>query len=556
MIQATLAQVAPQIPEIPWGALSPELVLFGAGIIVLLLETAGETRVRVGSLGFVLTVAAAATWFVLTEQIVGPSLLAVAALVVLGLTVLFRLRPRVLSAVLSALGLTATLGVIAWQWIVTSAEGRLLGSELQPEQVLADTIAVDGIALFTRITVCLAALIAIPLGYQYLEDRRMHRGEYYPLLIFAAVGMNLLASAQDLIMVFISIEILSLALYIMTGFAKRDLRSQEGAFKYFLLGAFSSAILLYGIALAYGVAGSTNVAAVGAAMSAADAPTGLTLAALAFLIVGLAFKTALVPFHMWTPDVYQGAPTPVTGFMAAATKAAAFAAFLRLFSGAFAGLEWSWVPVLWTLAALTMIVGAVLAVVQDDVKRMLAYSAVAHAGYALIGIVAVNRDGVSGVLFYLLAYAIMSLGAFGVLAMLEQRQRKAISIADLRGFGKRYPVPAGMLALFLLSLAGIPGTAGFMGKLAVFRAGVAGGQWTLVVIGVVSSVIAAYFYVRVIRAMFMEDEPEELAELPLQTTLGTTTALTATSAAVVVLGILPTVLVDVAGQATLIAGIG
>ena len=556
MSQALLAQAAPNIPEIPWGAIAPELVLFGVAITVLLLETAGRQRVTVGAGAFVLAVAAAAIGYTLTGAVVWPALLAAGALVVLVLTLTWKDRPRVLSATLSALGITATLGVVAWQWTVISPEGTILGGPLQPQQVLADTVAVDGIALFTRVTVLLAALVAIPLGYQYLEDRRIHRGEYYPLMLFAAVGMNLLASSQDLIMVFISLEILSLALYIMTGFAKRDLRSQEGAFKYFLLGAFSSAILLYGIALTYGVAGTTNIASAGAAMTAADAPAGLVLAALVTLIVGFAFKTALVPFHMWTPDAYQGAPTPVTGFMAAATKAAAFAAFLRLFAGAFSGLEWSWVPALWVLAALTMLVGAVLAVVQDDLKRMLAYSAIAHAGYALIGLVAVNRDGVSAVLFYLLIYAVMSLGSFGVLTLLERRQRKAVAISDLRGLGKRYPVPAGMLALFLLSLAGIPGTAGFMGKFAVFRAGVAGGQWVLVVIGVVSSVIAAYFYVRVIRAMFMEDEPEHLRDVPLESTTGISAGLAGASAVVVILGILPMALIDAVDQATLFAGIG
>ena len=556
MSQALLAQAAPNIPEIPWGAIAPELVLFGVAITVLLLETAGRQRVTVGAGAFVLAVAAAAIGYTLTGAVVWPALLAAGALVVLVLTLTWKDRPRVLSATLSALGITATLGVVAWQWTVISPEGTILGGPLQPQQVLADTVAVDGIALFTRVTVLLAALVAIPLGYQYLEDRRIHRGEYYPLMLFAAVGMNLLASSQDLIMVFISLEILSLALYIMTGFAKRDLRSQEGAFKYFLLGAFSSAILLYGIALTYGVAGTTNIASAGAALTAADAPAGLVLAALVTLIVGFAFKTALVPFHMWTPDAYQGAPTPVTGFMAAATKAAAFAAFLRLFSGAFSGLAWSWVPALWVLAALTMLVGAVLAVVQDDLKRMLAYSAIAHAGYALIGLVAVNRDGVSAVLFYLLIYAVMSLGSFGVLTLLERRQRKAVAISDLRGLGKRYPVPAGMLALFLLSLAGIPGTAGFMGKFAVFRAGVAGGQWVLVVIGVVSSVIAAYFYVRVIRAMFMEDEPEHLRDVPLESTTGISAGLAGASAVVVILGILPMALIDAVDQATLFAGIG
>jgi NADH-quinone oxidoreductase subunit N len=271
---------------------------------------------------------------------------------------------------------------------------------------------------------------------------------------------------------------------------------------------------------------------------------------MALLLVGFAFKTSLVPFHMWTPDVYQGAPTPVTGFMAAATKAAAFAAFLRIFVGAFGALQWTWTPVVWVLAILTMLVGAILAVVQTDLKRMLGYSAVAHAGYVLIGVVTVTREGIGATLFYLLVYAFMSLGAFGVLALLEQRTRKAMTMLDVRGLGRRYPIPAGMFGLFLLSLAGIPGTAGFMAKFAVFRAGVEAGWTGLVVVAVISSVIAAFFYIRIIVAMFMEDEVVEAAPLPsLVPTTGTAAGLAAAAAAVVVLGIWPSVLIDLARQA-------
>jgi NADH-quinone oxidoreductase subunit N len=412
-------------------------------------------------------------------------------------------------------------------------------------------VAVDGVALFTRVTVCLAGLVTVPLSFAYAEERRIHRGEYYPLLLFAATGMTLLASSADFIMVFIAIEVLSLSLYILAGFAKRDLNSQEAALKYFLLGAFSSALLLYGIALVYGVTGSTNIAEAGRAFSSLDAPQGMAVAAMALLIVGFGFKTAIVPFHMWTPDVYQGAPTPITGFMAAATKAAAFAAFLRVFVGAFAPLQWSWTPVLWVLAALTMLAGAILAVVQNDVKRMLGYSAVAHAGYVLIGFVAVNRAGISGVLVYLLIYTFMSLGSFGVLALLERRNHKAMAIDDLRGLGRRDPVPAGMLALFLLSLAGIPGTAGFVAKFAVFRAGIEAGHAALVVIAVVSSVIAAFFYIRVIVAMFMEDVPEGVAaEAPLAPSTGMSAGIAFSAAVMVAFGtVLPFLLVDLADQA-------
>lgn len=536
--------VAQAIPEIPWAALSPELVLFGVGIVVLLLETAGEQRVA--SSGLLAALMAGGALFAVMQgaDVVLPGLVALAAVLQFALTLVWQHRPRVLSALLTALGFLATLGAVAWQWMASSQNGVV-----QPQSLLGDMIAVDGVALFTRVIVCLAALISIPLGWMYLEDRRVHRAEYYPLIVFAAVGMNLLASAADLIMVFIAIEVLSLGLYVLSGFATRDLTSQESAFKYFLLGSFSSAILLYGIALTYGAAGTTNIAEAGRALTAAGSDA-LTLTAMGLLLVGFAFKTALVPFHMWTPDVYQGAPTPVTGFMAAGTKAAAFAAFVRVFTGAFAPLQWSWIPVIWTLAIITMMVGAILAVVQTDVKRMLGYSAIAHAGYVLIGLISVNASGVGATMFYLLVYAMMSVGAFGVLSHIERRQQRAVRIDDLRGLWRRNPIPTIMLGLFLFSLAGIPGTAGFMAKLAVFRAGLEAGQVFLVVVAVISSVIAAFFYLRVTVAMIMDDEPSELASQPPATmTLGARTGLALTGAAVVVLGVLPGIVVDLSVSA-------
>ncbi|HEX6255724.1 MAG TPA: NADH-quinone oxidoreductase subunit N [Euzebyales bacterium] len=538
---------AQAIPEIPWAALSPELVLFGVGILVLLLETAGERRV-VASAAVAAALSAGALLRVLNAEdgaVTLPALVILAAAAQLALTYVWQRRPRVLSAVLSALGLMATLGVVAWQWTATSDAGLI-----QPSSVLGDMVAIDGVALFTRIIVCSAALVSIPLGWMYLEDRRIHRAEYYPLLLIAAVGMNLLAASADLIMVFIAIEVLSLGLYVLSGFATRDLTSQESAFKYFLLGAFSSAILLYGIALTYGVTGSTNIAEAGRALTL-NGGDPLTLTAMGLLLVGFAFKTALVPFHMWTPDVYQGAPTPVTGFMAAGTKAAAFAAFLRVFVGAFGPLEWSWVPAIWTLAVITMLGGAILAVVQTDVKRMLGYSAIAHAGYALIGLLSVNASGVGGMLFYLLVYAMMSVGAFGVLSIIERRQQRSVAISDLRGLWRRNPVPTIMLGLFLFSLAGIPGTAGFMAKLAVFRAGLEAGQVALVIVAVVSSVIAAFFYLRVTVAMIMDDEPDDLVDAePAMLTLGSQAGLALTAAAVVALGVIPGIVVDLSTTAS------
>lgn len=561
-----LAQAAPglnpQIPQFAWAAISPELVLFGVGIVALLLETAGEKRRQASTMVLVVVGGAALLAGYASGERVLAGMVLLAALTQFALTFIWRDRPRMLSAILAALGFTGALAVTAWQWsaygganAATAVVGDTSFPVISTATAIADMVAIDGVALFTRFTICITGLLTIPLGYTYANARRMHRGEYYPMLLFAATGMTLLASAADLIMVFIAIEILSLSLYILTAFARRDLNAQEAAFKYFLLGAFSSALLLYGIAIAYGVAGTTNIVAVGRAFSALDAPGTMVLASMALLIVGFGFKTAVVPFHMWTPDVYQGAPTPVTGFMAAATKAAAFAAFLRVFVGALGGLQWSWVPVMWGLAAVTMLAGAILAVVQRDLKRMLGYSAIAHAGYVLLGLTAVSREGISSMLLYLLIYAVMSVGSFGVLSLLERRHRKAMSLDDLRGIGRRYPVPAGMLALFLLSLAGIPGTAGFIAKLGVFRAAMQAGQETLVVIAVLSSVIAAFFYIRVIVLMFMEEEPAEIAAGPeLETTTGISAGLALSAAAIVVLGVLPGLLIDLARQAGSLAG--
>lgn len=565
---SVLAQLQLTPTDFPWAAISPELVLFGVGIVVLLLDTAGVQRLQasflvlgvlVAGAGFAAFRALGSEGTDTSTRLLLCALVALAGLLQFALTALWRERPRALAAILTALGFSGALGVTAWQWVVYLDRGFTFGGApvVATDSLLAGMVAVDGVALFTRFIICIAGLVTVPLGFAYVEDRRMHRGEYYPLLLFAATGMTLLASANDLIMVFIGIEVLSLSLYVLSGFARRDLRSQESALKYFLLGAFSSALLLYGIALVYGVTGSTNLVEAGAAFSELGAPRGLTLVAMGLLLVGFGFKTSLVPFHMWTPDVYQGAPTPVTGFMAAATKAAAFAAFLRVFVGAFGALSWSWTPVVVAVAVLTMLGGAILTVVQTDLKRGLGYSAVAHGGYVLMGLVAVSRAGVSATLFYLMVYALMSLGTFGVLGLLERRSQKAMSFDDLRGIGRRYPVPAGFMALFLLSLAGIPGTAGFYAKFAVTRAAIAPGSEQYLLAGalVVSSLVTAFFYLRVIVVMFVDEEPVTVERpAPLGTTAGIAFGLAAVAAAIVAFGVLPGALVELAGQAATFAG--
>jgi len=550
---SALAQQLPagvEIPEIPWAAISPELTLFGAGILVLLLDTAGERRRSASAIALVALLGIAALAAIPGEAApVVVALLIGAGVVQLALTLWLHTRPRLLGAVLTVLAFAATIGIAAWQY-----QAAANGGPVATESLLADMVAVDGVALFTRFVVAGAGIITVLLGFAYLQDRRIHRGEYYPLLLLTATGMTLLASAADLLMVFLGIEILSLALYVMSGIARRDMASQESAFKYLLLGAFSSAFLLYGIALVYGATGTTHIATAGAELADPATPAGLVFAGIALMLVGFAFKVALVPFHMWTPDVYQGAPTPVTAFMAAATKVAAFAAFLRVFTGGMEQLAWIWVPAVSVLAAVTMIVGAVLAVVQDDLKRMLGYSAVAHAGYAAIGLVAVSDIGTGATLFYLLAYAVMSLGSFGILTILERRQRKAIAIADLRGLGQRAPALAAMFALFLLSLAGIPGTVGFIAKFGIVRAAVDAGLVWLAVVLVVSSVIAAYFYIRVIVAMFMDEEPAHLADLPVPPASAASTGVSVAAVAVIALGVLPPAVIDLAERAATFAG--
>src|SRR5690625_3740478 len=291
------------IPEIPWAALSPELVLFFSGILVLLLDTAGSNRVRMSALVGVLVIGGAAFAGATTGVWTVAGLVILAAVTQFALTVLWQERPRLLGALLTSLGLVATSGVVAGQWAVHQTT-----TVIATDSFLNDMVAVDGVALFTRITICVAGLVTVPLGFAYLEDRKLHRGEYYPLLLLASTGMTLLASANDLLMVFIAVEVLSLALYIMAAFARRDLNAQESAFKYFMMGAFSSAFLLYGIAIAYGATGTTSIPGVGAGLASLSTPQPMAVAAIALMIVGLAFKAALVPFHMWTPDVYQGAP--------------------------------------------------------------------------------------------------------------------------------------------------------------------------------------------------------------------------------------------------------
>jgi NADH-quinone oxidoreductase subunit N len=432
---------------------------------------------------------------------------------------------------------------------------------------LGDMIAVDGFATFVKVTLAVFALLTVWLSRGYLHRDGIEESEFYALLLFAVAGMMLMASAADLIVVFLALETFSLALYVLVGFRRTSLVGQESAMKYFLLGAFSSAFFLLGIALVYGAIGSTQMygsaaegaSAQGIATTLSSLPAGdftLLVIATGFLIVGLGFKVAAVPFHMWTPDAYQGAPSPVTGFMAAATKLAGFAALIRLLDAILFPLREDWRPMVIGIAVLTMAVGSILAIVQEDLKRLLAYSSIAHAGFILTAIVASNDRGVSGSLFYLATYGVTVLGAFAVIAFLGGRDERRTKVDDFRGLFYDSPLLAGALTLFLLSLAGVPATVGFVGKLVVFGAAVEAGYSWLVVVGVIASAVAAFFYLRVLVVMYMQERREgaELVE-PDSSALGRG-AIAIAAVATVALGLYWSPLIDFAERATFFFSVG
>jgi NADH-quinone oxidoreductase subunit N len=374
--------------------------------------------------------------------------------------------------------------------------------------------------------------------------------EVYPLTLFATGGMLMLATAGDLLILFVAIEVLSLPLYVLTAMARRRrLISQEAALKYFILGAFSSAFLLFGSALLYGFSGSLDLAAIGASLSGTVERDPLLYAGAALMGVGLLFKVGAAPFHSWSPDVYQGAPTPITAYMASVTKVAAFVALLRVFYVALGGIRWDWQPVLALVAVISMIVGTVVALTQTDIKRLLAYSSVAHAGFILVGVSAATNEGTSSVLFYLLAYGFSTLGAFGVVTLVRDSAGEATHLSQWAGLGKRSPLVAGLFGLFLLAAAGIPLTSGFTAKFAVFAAAVDGDIGWLVVVGVLASAVAAFFYVRVIVLMFFTEPAVDGPRVVVPSGF-TVAALSAAAALTLLLGLFPQPILDVAETAS------
>ncbi|MDQ6797144.1 MAG: NADH-quinone oxidoreductase subunit N [Actinomycetota bacterium] len=391
---------------------------------------------------------------------------------------------------------------------------RVSGGHGQATTAVADAIVVDGFSVFFAVIICCAVVLGALLSDDYLRREELDGPEYYVLMLLSASGGLLMAAANDLIVVFLGLEILSIALYVMAGYHRRRAQSQEAAIKYFVLGAFSSAFFLYGVALTYGATGSTNLGGIAKFLREQTLTEGVFLGGMAFLLVGLGFKVAAVPFHMWTPDVYQGSPTPVTGFMAAAAKAAGFAALLRILFSTFATAQLDWQPIVGTLAVLSLVVGSVLAVVQTDVKRMLAYSSITHAGYVLIGLQAATDRGIAGSLFYLLAYTFMVLGSFAVVTLVGEQGDNSHDLESYRGLARSSPGLALAFTVFLLAQAGVPFTAGFLAKFYVIGAAVESRSYAVAIIGMMAAVVATFFYLRVIVVMYMGGEKADADATP------------------------------------------
>ena len=501
------------VPSINYYAIAPILIIFGAAVVSVLVEAFVSRRAR------------------RPVQLV----LVIGSLVA-ALVVVVDLRGTRLVTAEGAIAIDGPTLVMQGTLIVVSLLAALLMAERSIDP-LGDAFAARASALpgsederqFTR------------LGYLQTE--------VWPFFLFALTGMLIFPAANDLLLMFVALEVMSLPLYLLAGLARRRrLLSQEAALKYFVLGAFSSAFFLYGVAMLYGYSGSVSLVAIADTLSAKPSAGGLVALGMALLVVGLLFKVAAVPFHQWAPDVYQGAPTPITGFMAATVKIAAFGALLRVLYVGLGGMRWDWEPMLWIIAALTMLVGSVIAITQTDIKRMLAYSSIAQAGFILVGVVAVSRVGLAGSLFYLIAYAFTTIGAFAVISMVRDGSGEATHLSKWAGLGKKSPLVAAVFALFMLALAGIPLTSGFIGKFSVFTAAIDSGATWLVIVGVVASIIAAFFYVRVIVLMFFSDPTPETASVVVPSAF-TTVALAAGATVTIVLGVVPQPVLELVNQA-------
>jgi NADH-quinone oxidoreductase subunit N len=431
-----------------------------------------------------------------------------------------------------------SLGVATYMAADVARSGTALPFEIANPMFQLDPFS----ALMTAL-IGLAALLSCALSMHYLDELRINHGEFYALVLFSASGMMLMVAAVDMLPVFLGLELMSIPIYVLAGFDRRRLRSNESAMKYFLIGSFASAILLYGVALLYGASGTTSFAGI---REAFDPQNPLALAGLALVIVGFAFKISAVPFHQWTPDVYEGAPSAVTAFMSVTVKLAAFATFVRVLALSFEPLGDLLGNVLWVLAALTVVVGNVMAVIQENIKRLLAYSSIAHAGYLLIGLVPGTAQGYSAVVFYLIAYLFMNLGAFGVVVALAHRGQDCERMSSLAGLAQRRPGLAALMTLFMIALAGIPGTAGFTGKFLVFSAAVNAGEVWLAILGVLMSVVSVYYYLRVPVLMYMREPADELPRAGLDS--GEIAVLAVCALGVVYLGVFPNGTLPIVGE--------
>ena len=517
-----VAAVAPTIaaPHIEWSLLSPMLLVFAAALAGVLIEAFAARDLR-RPLNVVLSLGSLAGAIVLTVVLAARSSIfangrpgAVAAVGTVGVD-----RPT--------LFIQATILVMAFVSVLLIAESSHEVSAFTPQAAAVPGSAEEREGLLAGLS----------------------HSEVYPLTLFAVGGMLLFPAANDLLTMFIALEVLSLPLYLLCGLARRRrLLSQEAAMKYFLLGAFSSAFFIFGVAMLYGYTGSVRLAGIAAAAQSGTASSTLLYAGIALLGIGLLFKIGAVPFHAWKPDVYQGSPTPITALMASCTLVAAFGALLRVFYVAFGNLTWDWRPAMWGVAIVTMLVGSVIAITQTDMKRLLAYSSIAQAGYILTGVIAANQAGLSGSLFYLVAYGFATIGAFAIVTLVRDRGGEAAHMSSWAGLGKRAPLVAGAFALFLIAFAGIPLTSGFTSKFAVFDAAIQGGALPLVVIGVISSAILAFPYVRAIVLMFFS-EPAVEGPVIVRPSAYTGVAVAIGAAATVVLGVIPQPLLNLANHA-------
>ncbi len=419
-----------------------------------------------------------------------------------------------------------------------------------PGPAFGGMLMVDGFATFFRVLVMVVGILTVLASYRFLRVQEADSGEFHSLLLFSIVGQSIMASANDLIVIFIGLEISSIASYVLAGYLRDDKRANESAIKYFLLGSFATAFFLYGVALVYGATGSVDLTAIRAAQAGAGSPSPLFIGlAAALMFVGLAFKVSAAPFQVWAPDVYQGAPTPVAAFLSAGPKAAAFAIFLRIFMTAFEPIGGGWEPLVWMSALLSMTIGNFAALLQSNIKRLLAYSSIAHAGYVMVALTARSDIGIAAAMFYLAAYAFMNIGAFAVVTHLSGKGERYQSIDDFSGLAQKQPLTAAMLTIFMLSLIGVPLTGGFFGKFYIFKAALESHLVWLTVLGLLNSAVAAYYYLRILVVMYMK-EPSEAVNNAEPLSPGLSAALLLPAAAILILGIFPGWVLDFASRSS------